>query len=60
MDYDDYEDDNRVRFNNALRSSAKSIKRESSNKDSWENNNFVSKYEERLDYKELLRNHQLG
>lgn len=57
------------RFNEALRTSVRSVRdRDSyensgrSNSKSWENNTFVSKYEEssRLNYQELLKNHLLG
>lgn len=53
------DEENRSRFNNALKSSVKSVKRES-NSNSWESNNFTSRYKERLDFNELLRNHYLG
>ena len=49
----------RTRFNNALRSSAQTVKRESK-ENTWESNNFTSKYKERLDFNELLKNHYLG
>ena len=49
----------RRRFNEALRSSAQSVKRSESN-DTWENDNFTTKYKERLDFNELLKNHYLG
>lgn len=50
------------RFNEALRSSAKSIRNSEENSEgSWESNNFMSRYgESRLNYKELLNNHFLG
>lgn len=50
------------RFNEALRSSAKSIRENGeSSEGSWESSNFMSRYgESRLNYKELLNNHFLG
>lgn len=55
---DDAED--RARFNSALRQSVQSVKRENNNNNSWESNNFTSKYKERFDYNEFLKNHYLG
>ena len=49
----------RSRFNEALRSSAQSVKKNDS-KDTWENDNFTTKYKERFDFNELLKNHYLG
>ena len=52
---------NRTKFNEALKSSVRSVReREDYRADSWESNNFTSKYKERFNYKELLNNHLLG
>lgn len=52
--------EDRARFNSALRQSVQSVKRENKNSNSWESNNFTSKYKERFDYNEFLKNHYLG
>ena len=54
---------NRSRFNEALRSSVRSVKEsEEYDADSWAGNTFMSKYEEssKLNYKDLLNNGFLG